>query len=237
MTGAQQIVDGRKMPQVLALAAILACASFGQTATSGDQDEAEWNRIRTTKLEAELLAYIEKYPTSKFANFASRRIDELEWEKVDKTNVAAVKDFLRRYPDLQLEIPAAMQARLSAPPQEDAAQPAERTGASRSIDGIEKTLRDLTVAYGSRNIEAVRSVWPSLPQNLMKKTQQVFKEASSVALKLETTSSATIEGDTAIAICRRSLELMNDGRPSIVNSLVSIKMRRVGQQWLIESIQ
>ena len=52
---------------------------MAQTAQS-NQDEVEWNRIRTTKSDAELVAFIQRYPDSKYASFASRRIDELEWE-------------------------------------------------------------------------------------------------------------------------------------------------------------
>jgi hypothetical protein len=221
---------------MLVLSAVFVCACIAQTAQS-NHDETEWNRIRTTKSEAELLAFMQKYPDSKFANFASRRIDELEWEKVDKTNPAAVKDFLRRFPDLQVEIPAAMQARLESQSHSDEQQPGGRSAAAGQAEGIEKTLHDLTLAYGSRNMEAVRSLWPGLPNDAAKKTQQLFKDASSLNLKLEPTSPAIIEGDVAIIVCRQTLDTAQDDRAKIDTSLVSVKMKRVGQQWLIQSLQ
>jgi hypothetical protein len=191
-------------------------------------DEAEWDSLRETRSEAELLSFIEKYPDSKFASFASRRIDMLAWERVDKTNPQAVKDFLRRYPDLQIEIPAAMQA---------SATSNGRAEAPRQADGVDKVLRGLTSAYESRNIDQIRTIWPGISKDALKEVQHTFKDGSPIKMTLEPTSPAQIEGGTAIAICRQTIDTVQSGRPNVVTSLVSIKLRRSGQDWVIESIQ
>jgi hypothetical protein len=226
--------------RMLVLKAVMACACLAQPAVTSSQDEAEWNRLRETKNEAELLSFMEKYPDSRYASFASRRIDMLAWEQVDKTNPQAVKDFLRRYPDLQVEIPAAMQAISTTPGSAGSAgsQPAAgRTGASRQAEGIDKVLRDLTFAYENRNIERIRTIWPGISKDTLKEVQQSFKDGSAIKMTLEPTSPAHIEGGTAIAICRQTLDTTQSGRPNVMTSLVSIKLKRLGQEWVIESIQ
>ena len=224
------------MLRILLLTLVVVVAMPAQTAIQGSGDEIEWSRIRTTKSEEELLAYIEKYPNSRYADFASRRIDELAWERVDKTNPAAVKDFLRRYPDLRINLPPSMQAAESEQP-ESARQPNERTAAAGHESGVSKALRLLALAYESRRIEQIRTVWPGISQDTAKKVQQTFKEASSISMKLEPTAPAVIEGSTAIVVCRRTLDMVDNGRPNLTAALVSIKLRLIGQEWLIESVQ
>jgi len=225
--------------RMLVLKAVVACACLAQPTLASGQDEAEWNRIRETKSEAELLSFMQKYPESKFASMASRRIDMLAWEQVDKTNPQAVKDFLRRYPDLQLELPAAVQAANTTASEgaTSSQQAAARTGATRQAEGIDKVLRDLTFAYESRNIDRIRTIWPGISKDALKEVQQTFKDGSPVKMALEPASPAHVEGATAIAICRQTLDTVQSGRPNVITSLVSIKLRRLGREWVIESIQ
>jgi hypothetical protein len=224
---------------MLVLKAVMACACIAQPAVTSGQDEAEWNRVRESKSEAELLSFMQKYPDSKFASFASRRIDMLAWEQVDKTNPQAVKDFLRRYPDLQVEIPAAMQGSAASPAAANASDQHSggRPGVPRQAEGIDKVLRNLTFAYESRSIDQIRSIWPGISKDTLKEVQQTFKDGSPIKMTLEPTSPAQVEGGMAIAVCRQTLDTVQSGRPNVITSLVSIKLRRLGQEWVIESIQ
>lgn len=247
---------GKMSVRMLMLIAVSACVCIAQTT-----DEAEWNRIRETKSETELLAFMEKYPQSKFAAFASRRIDLLAWEKVDKKDPEAIKRFLRAYPDLEVELPATLQGAITLGPHKsveskttepaapaniaqnvparavETATSAERTSASRQSEGIDKALRELTLAYENKSVDGIRTIWPTISQDVLKKVQQAFRDASSIKMTLAPTSPALVEGSTAIAICRRTLDTVYDGRSNILTSLVSIKLRRIGQEWVIESIQ
>lgn len=225
--------------RMLVLKAVMACACIASPSVTSGQDEAEWNRLRESKSEVELLSFMEKYPDSKFASFASRRIDMLAWEQVDKSNPQAVKDFLRRYPDLQVEIPAAMLGSAAFPAAANGSnqQSGGHSEAPRQVDGIDKVLRNLTIAYESRNLDQIRSIWPGISKDTLKEVQQTFKDGSPIKMTLEPTSPTQVEGGMAIAVCRQTLDTVQSGRPNVITSLVSIKLRRLGQEWVIESIQ
>src|SRR5688500_14193882 len=101
--------------------------------------EQDWSKIKNTTETTELEEFITKYPDSKFAGLASRRMDELAWQKVDKSDSNAVLQFLRTHADFKAEEPAQRRDRQRATAA-NARAGGQRTPEAEAIDSALQSL-------------------------------------------------------------------------------------------------
>lgn len=216
----------------MAHAAAAVCVSAFLLVAGDNQAEAEWNKVSASKSVAELNEFISRHPESKFADLASRRIDELAWEKVNKNDAAAVREFARKHPDMPVNLPAA-----PAEPPREPERIVSKQRQSPSYDAISATLNQYAQAYESKNADDVRLVWPRMPSDSFKLIQRTFREASSIKMRISIEKDPEIQGDKATVVCRRTLDtLYDDNKSNPTESVITVRLRRIGQGWVIDQI-
>ena len=65
---------------------------------------AEWSKVKASRDINATNAFLEKYLGGRFAAEASRWLDDLEWEQIDRKDKKAVQEFLRRHPDRDYKV-------------------------------------------------------------------------------------------------------------------------------------
>jgi hypothetical protein len=190
--------------------------------------EQDWSKVKNTTEMTELEEFIAKYPDSKFAALASRRMDELAWQKVDKSDPNAVLHFLRTHADFKADEPAQRPGR--------AASAASATD-GRAVSPIDRALQSLAEAYQRRSVEELRRVWPTIPANTLKLVERTFREAWEIRMELTPGNDPVMDGDKAIVICRQKLDTVYKGnRSNPTESLITVHLQRIGPGWVIEKI-
>jgi hypothetical protein len=72
-------------------------------------ERREWDRVSADSKVAAFADFLQKYPQSSHAAEAKQRVQELEWQSVDKTQPAALEAFLSQHPSSEYS-PQAQQA-------------------------------------------------------------------------------------------------------------------------------
>jgi hypothetical protein len=77
-------------------------------------------------------------------------------------------------------------------------------------------------------------VWPAAPKTI----GEAFRQGASVELQLRPASAPTITGDSAVVLCQRSVvtSFPNKKLDPVVDR-VTVRLRRSGSGWAIDSIQ
>lgn len=209
------------------------------------KDSEEWERLRSTADVAMLQQFIVSHPSSKFADLASHRIDEIEWERVDKKDPAAVKAFLRSHPDMNLEAPgsgARERAReqpaantvAMGPPAASISAPAQTK--PDNLNAFENALDRMIRAYEARSVDQLREAWPSISTDFVKRTQKAFKEADRIRMTLRRVGEPEIDGDTALITCWRTIVTVYSGSEHATDAKIVVRLRRTGGDWFVDAI-
>jgi serine/threonine protein kinase len=186
-----------------------------------------WEQVRNSRDIAALEDFRRKHPGSDFAEQAARRIEQVEWEAVNKQDAAALRTFAQKHPGGAL----AQQALAEAAKVEQA----HKAGVERQA--IQQLLSRYESAYQTRDADALEAVWPSIPPRTLASIRTTFRNARSISLDLNPAGEANISGDTATLVCRRTLQQSFGDKPLQNQDTITLKLRRQGVSWVIESIQ
>jgi hypothetical protein len=191
-------------------------------------DQRAWIEIANTRSVAALEQFRRDFPNSPYAREAAERIALLEWETVRSSNdPRALGDFLARFPSG----PNAAAARDRLRALEAAAQVRD----TRKL--VDAALERYRQAFERRSIDELRRAWPALTRQEQSSFQEFFRNARSVTFHLRVQGDPEISGDTAIVRAIRSVQMTGErGREPAQENAVVIRLRRSGQEMLIDSV-
>ena len=83
----------------------------------------------------------------------------------------------------------------------------------------------------------MQSLWSGMPKNIVESYRNQFRDAKSLEFRLIPAGQAAVNGNTATAICTRTLRFTARGeRPLGSNERVRVTLDRAGSQWVIKTI-
>jgi len=202
-------------------------------------EQLEWEGVQGSNRSSDFEAFLRKYPNSGNADQARRRIEEIDWAGVNKQDANAIRAFLQRHPsgtqtataNAALAVIVGAQAAAQA-----AAQQAERLAADRRA--VRQALTQFEQAYGSKNIQAITAMWPSIPRDTADTFRKAFGASRSLSMQLKVLGEPEIMGDAASVSCERTTQQVFDGggKPLVNQNSVRVRLRRNGASWLIDAI-
>src|SRR5580658_4871469 len=200
-----------------------------------------------------LQQYLQKYPSSKHTAQVLARLEDLDWKKVNRTDLQSLDAFLQAHPqgqhaseaqrsvaelqNEQSEYMAAMQANNREPlqaflarhPQSAYAEPA-RQKLSQFVDkeAVLSVLYRYEDAYNRKDLDGIVAVWPSCPEPYKKTYRDSFRSPESQKLKLEL-EEPEIQGIMASVKGRET-------RSGALNSssAFTAKLMKQGDRWVIQ---
>jgi hypothetical protein len=101
--------------------------------------------------------------------------------------------------------------------------------------GVNQAVNDLSVAFGDRDLEAFRQLWPSIPQKplaALGKTFVYFKRAS----RNFKTENMEINGDTATVVGSYSGSFVNGTTIIPSNGKFHATLIKLGTRWVFSSL-
>ena len=195
---------------------------------SPDLEMQDWNQIKDSKDITEFEEFIKNHPNSPHGEEAERKIEEINWQSLNKDAVG-LRGFLSRHPSGAHVGDARNQlAGLETAQGEHTRSEAEKLA-------VLAVLQIYSEAYTNKDANAVRRVYPGVP--FLARVREAFRDARSYELKL-TSDDPKISNDTASVRCRRVLNVIpRDGSkvPTSDTSVV-IHLRKDSGRWLIDRI-
>jgi hypothetical protein len=138
-----------------------------------------------------------------------------------------LRGFAQRHPGGAL----ARQAEAEIAKLESASRGAAEGGA------ILQTLARYAGAYAREQTAEIQAVWPSIPARTLNTLKSTFRECGDIALELTPAGEPTITGDRASVACQRSLRQVCGKTPFSHRDSITVRLRRAGGGWIIESIE
>jgi hypothetical protein len=93
-------------------------------------------------------------------------------------------------------------------------------------------------AYNGRDVDQLKSVWPSLGKKEQQIVAQSFKAARSIRLDLTPVSPPQMTGDTALVTCKRNLQMQDErGAQQKIADTMTLRLRKQSSVWVIDGLQ
>jgi outer membrane protein assembly factor BamD (BamD/ComL family) len=196
----------------------------GPYATAARQkiEQLEWEGVRGRRDIGALQAFIDKYPSGPHRDDAARLMEQLEWGRVNRNDLEALLAFQRKYPNSQQAAAAIERLRVT---QRQAGE------AQAIVDALNRFAR----AYETKNVAELTRVWPGIPRGTLRTIRTVFSQARSISMQLRPVGPAQLSNDTAIVRCERSSVTVYD-QPRQVTEIITVRLRRGADGWVIEGI-
>jgi serine/threonine protein kinase len=211
-------------------------------AVQRQQADSSRNAYEQAKLDA-VRADAESKATPKYQEALQFALDaSSKWDREDypgsRTDFVKAADTMR-----QAESAAREAARKPDPPAVDAnAKPAvllspPSSSLENSRQAINSVLQQYSVSLQSKDLPALRNIWPGLGGEQEKALQEEFRNAREIRVKLADTEIRLTGDSSATATARRTYVLVTvDGRKLQTESGMVIDLRRSGRVWLIDRI-
>lgn len=184
----------------------------------------EWEKLVGSRDLIALESFRARFPSDPNAAEAAERIRGIEWETAVSENTrAAVGRFLRKYPGNTAALEWIAKA--------DAA---DRSSAETAVLAAVERFRK---ANESRNVDELVAVRPSLAAE-RRRLEQSYRSIRSMKYDLTPSGAPLIEAAGATVKCRLRVETkMDGGAPPPIDKMVTVKLRRQGDSWIIESVE
>jgi eukaryotic-like serine/threonine-protein kinase len=189
---------------------------------------------------------------------ARRRALQSEWDSLNKEDANALRDFQARASGTEFSGRAANEIaridreriererdRLAAAErakQEAAAKAAAAANTTKAVattegPAIRSALNRFASAFQSKNIESLRTAWPSMPRKVASDYEKSFKSDFSFQVSVRPVGEPVLSGDSADVICEMNINTEGRGKSIPRKSLVRISLKKSASGWVIENIQ
>jgi len=109
--------------------------------------------------------------------------------------------------------------------------------ADNSQQAISAVLQQYAASLQSKDLHALRSIWPSLGGQQERALQEEFKNAREIQVRFSGIE-IKVAGDDAVATARRTYTLLTvDGQKLQTETRTVVDLRRNGKVWLIDNIR
>jgi hypothetical protein len=224
-------------------------------------DSQEWAQIVNSTNPDDFDTFIRTHPSSahleqartraadlhqQIRNRAAQQAQQTEqtaWDKVDQNSREQLQDYLSRFSsgahaqqsrariaelDRQAADALAAQRLKEQRDQEQARRNAD-------LQSIGKLLGDFEAAYNRRDLATMQRLWTGIQVDTYRKQ---FKDAKDLKFELQLMGQPDVNGNSATARCRRTLNFRAQTGPMQVNTdRVTVHLSKDGSGWLIRSIQ
>lgn len=187
-------------------------------------EQLEWETARAKRDKGLLQTFISRHPTSVYRDPALKLLDDIEWENVKRKEINSLRAFIQQFPNNPhvKEATSILQA----------LEQSERDKAQ-----IELLLRRYEEAYAKKDRNALVEIWPTMPRQVRDTLSEVFR-AARISMKLSPKSELAISGDTGTLVCERvSITRFSGSDDLQQRESVTVRFRRSGQGWIIQSIE
>jgi hypothetical protein len=141
----------------------------------------------------------------------------------------------------QVELPPAPAPRVPPTPAPTAprtTQPPITAAEGAASPGAEEAIRDLVRRYAqaleSRNVDALKRIWPALQEDAMRRE---FQQARRIEVDIDNTT-VNVSGNSAtVSFTRRYRVSTVDGQRLDTNSRTTMSVRRAGTEWVIDRVR
>lgn len=191
------------------------------------QEQVEWDSLKGGKDLEALTAFVNRFPQGPHVSDARNLMRDLQAEQEQwlsaraSNDRALLKAYLEKYPGGQYA---------GAARQEIARLDASRVGSlPRATDGKEAVfsiIRAYEKAYGDRNVEALRGIWPGMTPEQLDHLTEFFRLGSSINLTCNISGDPEIAGDQATVRFTRSLTYVIDGKQEKQTAKVTMRLKR-----------
>jgi hypothetical protein len=222
------------------------------------EQDPEWAAYNQTagSTDASLLRqFLRKYPAGKYASQASSRLEDIEWNNMNKSDLTALDTFLGAHPqghyanearklvdELQREqgefldairndSSPALKGFLDRHPNGPfAEQVRAKLSLRREKQAVLDALHSYEDSYNKHDFDGILRVWPSLSEKYRKILRESFQSSQTLSLKLEVRGEPEINGDFATVKCQET-------RSGALNATVAVTITLVRDRdkWLIQS--
>ena len=224
----------------------------------GMMEARDWERVRSRNTIDELQSFVRQHPGGQHAEEARNLINQLgqaqtreaeekalreqenAWMAVDKTQRAALQEFITHYGNSRhVQDARTLQNAIEKKETDDLS--AQRANEQKAHDQevIKQTLRKYETAFSEKNIAELQTVWITTSTEA-KKVNDQFRNARTFQVKLSLTSPVTVVGDSAAVECARTVTVVPANgpvtKPISNQDRVRITLIRSGSTWLIRAI-
>jgi hypothetical protein len=174
-----------------------------------------------------LEAFLRDYPSGDRHAQIYRHLDDVAWQKTDKSEVTSLQSYAARFPDGK----HVGEARSDL----DALTQSMPMPAMPSIPVVDYRVAVLEViaqfnrAYNDRSIDELKNIWPSMDKRQIASQRDFFKTASSVTSTYRIDEGPQISGDEATVKFTQVVTYMVKGTSQKIsrNWIRVVKLRRV----------
>jgi len=192
-------------------------------APTPDPAQAAWETLKTSTSVDALNTFREKHAGTNYARLAFLRIVEVQYEAArDSHDPARLRRFIVTHPNS----PFTAQAKTEL-------EQLEKTSLTPEIT---KTFDKFRTACESRNLPALRAVWPTLAGRRLQMTAGMLKNAKSITVRIDITGDLQTNGDNVMVPIRYQHEAVRpNGERIAVDEKTTLTMRKVGSEWVIQN--
>jgi hypothetical protein len=192
-------------------------------------DDLRFQEARNSGDEATLQAFLKDYPSGTRHDQIFGRLDNLIWEKTDKSDPASLQAYIGRTP-LGRHTGEAMRDL-------DTLKPPPPPPSHSEIDekrAVQNVLEQYRHAYEHKNVDELKTIWPGMTDSAASGLRKVFRDARSVKMTCNIVEGPAIDGDRAMVRFTQSLAIT--GQPQSAQQVV-MTLKRVKSNWQIESLR
>jgi hypothetical protein len=204
---------------------------------------ADWQRLVRNPSVADLEEFLRNHSGGANTPEAQRLLAQLEWNATSRNSKAALQQFLSRHGESSHAQEArsllAGMERVEAEELVTAQRAKEQAARTASdLQAVSGILRAFEDAYNRRELADLQRLWNPMPRDVVEHVRSQFREAKTLAFQLKLTGAQSINGDTATAICTRTLKFTarSGARPPESTDRVRVTLDRTGSTWAIRSI-
>ena len=227
--------------------------------TTVDTEPQDWARVNNSGRLADLQDYIRKHPSGAHERDAQAQIDQLQqqaqqqsqqaeaarsdqaaWDAVDKTNKAALQDFLSRHgnsahaQDARNLIDGIQRREDAASAEQKRSDQEKFNRAAADATAILRTISDFETAYNGMDGAAMQRLYDNMPAIL----RNQFRNLKSVSYQLKPLEAPAVSGNSATVMCTRAVSMVakNNDRQNPKPERVRVTLSRTTSGWVIREI-
>jgi hypothetical protein len=221
---------------------------------SASAEAAAYAAVADSTDASQLQQYLQKYADSKNAPQVRSKLEDLDWKKVSRTDLASLDAFLQAHPQgqhaneahglvdglqneqadymsaLKADNSESLQAFLTRHPNSPYVEQVRgKLSQLQDKEAVRGVLHRYEEAYNRKDLESIVTLWPSCPEAYRKVYRDSFRSSDSPKLKLEM-EEPEIQGIVASV----KGKLTRSGALSSSSSF-SAKLIKQGDKWVIQS--
>jgi AAA-like domain/PEGA domain len=232
----------------------LGFSSLVRVAMEPDPEAVLYTAVTASTDPSQLRQYLQKYPNSKNATQVRNRLEEMEWERANRTDLTSLGEFLQAHPQGQHASEArhlveqlqseqadymeaaktgsseALEAFLTKHPNSPYAEPVHQKLSHRlNKEAVLTVLHRYEEAYNRKDLDGIVALWPSCPDGYKKVYRESFRSPEAQKLKLEL-EEPELQGIMASV----KGKVTRSGALSSSSNFTA-KLMKQGDKWVIQS--